>query len=130
MPATKATWFHLVSIGLPNGDDIRPGDQVQAIEAWGYPQPFDNVTTDDMRWARDAARQGSYRHDPRSHEWFGYPLARHLELDPDADRKKLNAILRIWLANVVLELESRKGSDRHEHQYFVPGNWNEDRDAD
>jgi hypothetical protein len=130
MPATKATWFHLVSIGLPNGDDIRPGDQVQAIEAWGYPQPFDNVTTDDMRWARDAARQGSYRHDPRSHEWFGYPLARHLELDPDADRKKLNAILRIWLANVVLELESRKGSDRHEHQYVVPGNWNEDRDAD
>ena len=79
MPATKATWFQLVSIGLPNGDDIPPGDQVQAIEAWDYPQPFDNVTTDDMRWARDAARQGSYRHDPRSHEWFGYPLARRLE---------------------------------------------------
>ena len=66
MPATKATLFQLVSIGLPNGDDTRHGDQVQAIEAWDYPQPFDNVTTDDMRSARDAARQGSYRHDPRS----------------------------------------------------------------
>ena len=25
----------------------------QAVEAWDYSQPFDNVASDDMRWMRD-----------------------------------------------------------------------------
>jgi hypothetical protein len=44
--------------------------------------------------------------------------------------KKLNAILRIWHANGVLAVESRKDGLRHERQYVVPGNWNEKSGAD
>jgi hypothetical protein len=55
-------------------------------------------------------------------------LAKHLGLDPEADRKKLNAVLRTWYANGVLAVETRKDGLRHERQYVVPGNWNEEVD--
>ena len=71
----------------------------QAVEAWDYPQPFDNVASDDMRWMRDEVRHQKYRYDPRSPDWVGLALAKHLGLDPRADCKKLNAILRAWYAN-------------------------------
>jgi hypothetical protein len=124
-PPGKATWVHLVSVELPNGDGLHPGDQVQAVEAWDYPQPFDGVTTADMHWMRETVRQSNYRHDPRSPEWVGYPLAERLRLDAfnPGDRKKLNSILRAWFANGVLALEIRKDGIRHERQYVVAGPW-------
>jgi len=36
----------------------------QAVEAWDYSQPFDNVASDDMRWMRDEVRHQKYRYDP------------------------------------------------------------------
>jgi hypothetical protein len=52
-----------------------------------------------MRWMREEVRHQKYRYDPRSPDWVGLALAKHLGLDPRADRKKLNAILRAWYAN-------------------------------
>jgi hypothetical protein len=129
VPPGKATWLHLVSVGLPNGDADHPGDQVQAVELWDYPQPFDNVTVDDMRWIREEVRRRDHRFDPRSHDWVGLALTKRLGLDPEADRKKLNAILRAWYANGVLAVEPRKDGLRHERQFVVPGNWNEEPNA-
>jgi hypothetical protein len=126
VPASKATWLKLISVELPNGSGIRPGDSVQALEAWDYPQPFDDVTADDMRWVRERARKGNYRADPRSPEWIGLAVAKHLDLDPEADRKKINILLRTWIANGVLAVETRKDDARHERQYVVPGPWEDD----
>jgi hypothetical protein len=127
-PPGKATWVHLVDVELPNGDSLQPGDHVQTIEAWDYPQPFDNVTADDMRWIRETTRQRDYRYDSRSPDWVGLPLAERLRLDPDnpGDRRRLNAILRIWLTNGVLAIETRKDEARRERQYVVPGQWKEE----
>ena len=130
MPAAKATWLRLVSIELPNGDADRAGDQVQAVEAWDYPQPFDGVTADDMRWMREEVRRREYRRDARSPDWVGLALAKRLGLDPEADRVKINPILRTWFANGVLAVDPRKDGSRHERQYVVPGSWNEEPDAD
>jgi hypothetical protein len=127
-PPGKATWVRLVSIGLPNGLDDRPGDQVQAIEAWDYPQPFDNVTADDMRWMRETVRHQDYRYNAQSPDWVGRPLADRLGLDADddGDRKRLIAILKTWLANGALALEIRKDETRRDRQFVIPGAWNEE----
>jgi hypothetical protein len=126
-PPGKAAWRRLVDVELPNGDDVQPGDHVQAVESWDYPQPLDNVTAGDMRWMREAVRQHSYRFDARSPDWVGIPLAQRLNLNAaePADRKKLNSVLRVWFANGVLAVETRKDGIRHERQYVVPGAWNE-----
>jgi hypothetical protein len=127
-PPGKATWIHLASVELPNGDDYRPGDRVQAAEPWDYPQPFDDITVSDMRWMRETVRKGDYRREARSPEWVGLPLIEHLGLDPDdtGDRKKVGAILKTWFANGVLATEERKDSKRRKKQFVVPGPWNEE----
>jgi hypothetical protein len=40
-----------------------------------------------MRWMREEVRHQKYRYDPRSPDWVELALARHLGLDPRADRK-------------------------------------------
>ena len=60
---------------------------------------------------------------------IGRTLAKHLGLDPRADCKKLNAILRAWYANGLLAAEIHKDGVRHERKYVVSGNWNDDPDA-
>jgi hypothetical protein len=61
-----------------------------------------------MRWMREEVRHQKYRYDPRSPDWVGLALAKHLGLDPRADRKELNAILRAWYANGVLAAEIQR----------------------
>jgi hypothetical protein len=127
-PPGKATWIHLASIELPNGDGDRPGDHVQAAEPWDYPQPFDNVTTNDMHWMRESVRNGNYRREPRSPDWVGLPLLKHLKLDSDdrGDRKKVSAILKTWFDNGVLATEEREDEHRHKKDFVIPGPWNDD----
>jgi AAA domain-containing protein/bifunctional DNA primase/polymerase-like protein len=128
-PPGKATWIHLASVELPNGDDHRPGDHVQAAEPWDYPQPFDDVTAADMQWMREAVRSGNYRTSPRSPDWIGLPLIEHLGLDSDdkGDRKKVGAILKTWFANGVLATEEREDKERHKRPFVVPGPWKEEQ---
>jgi hypothetical protein len=130
-PPGKATWIHLTSVELPNGDDNRPGDHVQAAEHWDYPKPFDNITPTDMRWMRETVRTGDYRREPRSPEWVGLPLLEHLNLDSDdkGDRKKVGAVLKTWFDNGVLATEERKDDKRRPKQFVIPGPWNEDATA-
>ena len=109
-PPGKATWAHLVSVELPNSDGARPADNVQAAEAWDYPQAFDGVSADDMRWAREEVQRKARRTSSRSPDWFGYALATRLGLnvgDPNnperdlserGDRKRVLAIIKTWLA--------------------------------
>jgi hypothetical protein len=128
VPAGKAIWIRLASVELPNSEGLKPGDSVQVVEAWDYPQPFDNVTVEDMHWMRGAVRQGSYRASPRSPNWVGCLLAARLGLDVNdpGDRRRLNSILRIWFANGVLAVETRTDAQRHSREYVIPGQWKED----
>src|SRR5258708_3567823 len=82
----------------------------------GIPRSRRQRYPDDMRWIEEVRHQ-NYRYDPRSPDWVGLALAKHLGLDPRADRKKLNAILRAWYANGVLAAESqRRGAPRAERR--------------
>lgn len=119
-PPGKATWVHLVSVELPNGD------HVQAVEAWNYPEAFDVVTAEDVHWIREEVRRKEYRYDFRSSEWVGYPVAERFKLNPGGpgDRKRLNAILRGWFATGVLAVETHRDDRRRDKQFVVPGEWN------
>jgi hypothetical protein len=91
----------------------------QAGEAWDYPQPFDNVIPTTCAGCVRKVRHQKYRYDPRSPDWVVLALAKHLGLDPRADRKKLNAVLRAWYANSVLAAEiQRRGCATSGNTWF------------
>ena len=113
-PPGKATWVHLVSVELPNGDGARPGDNVQAVEAWDYPQAFDGVTTDDMRWAREQVRRKAHRTQPGARRSgsahaladrlgldIGDPETAHAsrDLDERGNRRRITTVIKTWLDN-------------------------------
>jgi AAA domain/Bifunctional DNA primase/polymerase, N-terminal len=138
-PPGKATWVHLISIDLPNKEGMLPGDKVQAAEPWTYPQPFDGVTPNDMRWAREEVRHTHYRTAPNSPAWFGYAVAKRLGMDigdhgnsadwslsEKGNRKRVASILRTWIDRGVLSKEKREDeAQRKEFEFFIPGNWDE-----
>jgi hypothetical protein len=136
-PPGKASWVHLISMDLPNSDGMLPGDKVQAAEPWNYPQPFDGVTPDDMRWAREEVRRNPYRTAANSPAWFGYAVAKRLGIyigDPGmvrdqsekGNRKRVTTIIKTWVDRGVLSKETREdGAQRKEFEFFIPGNWNE-----
>jgi hypothetical protein len=93
-----------------------------------YPQPFDNVTPTSCTGCLAKYAIRKYRYDQRSPDWVGLALAKHLGLDPRADRKKLNAKPRALYANSVLAPEiQRRVAPRAES--MAPRNWTDDRDA-
>jgi hypothetical protein len=121
-PLGKAKWLKLVVENLPNGD------LVACSSPWTPPDPFKNITATDMELARTLARTGAYRSDRRSPEWFGYALAKQLNLtvshDGHTDPKDLvsiQSILKKWLENKVLDIEKRKDDGRKERSFIIPG---------
>jgi len=76
-----------------------------------------------MRWMREEVRHQKYRYDPRSPDWVGLAPAKHLGLDPRADRKKLNAIR----ASVYWQ---RKSKDGGAPRAEIPGSWKLEHDPD
>jgi RecA-family ATPase len=121
-PLGKAKWIKLVVENLANGD------AVAVASPWTPPDPFKNITATDMELARTLARTGAYRSDRRSPEWFGYALAKQLNLtvshDGNTDPKDLasvQSILKKWLENKVLAIEKRKDDGRKERSFIIPG---------
>jgi hypothetical protein len=98
-PPDKATWFHLVSVPLPNGDNV------QALEDWKFPALFDGISVEDTEWVRELVRLKPYRCDSRSDQWLGIEVAKrlHLNVNAKADCTRINKIIGVWLSNSVFK---------------------------
>jgi hypothetical protein len=127
-PPSKAKWFHLANVDIGNATTEQPSDQVQAAERWEYPSAFEDLSIEHIHFMRDEVRRQSYRTDPRSVNWVGKPLIKHLGLNPtdQADRKRASEILKTWFANGVLAPEVRMDEHRHEKEFVIPGNWRDE----
>lgn len=121
-PPQQATWYHLVSVPLANGDDIG------VPEAWKFPGAFDGISVGHMHRARTIASQGNYRKSSQATDWIGKPVAEMLGLDPDdpADRKRVSKILKTWFDNGVLTTEDRPDENRRPRPFVVPGSWKDE----
>jgi RecA-family ATPase len=120
-PHENSLWFRHKSIILPNGDDVG------IVVPFHFPNAFDNVSTDHIHKVRERARNGQYRADPRADPWIGQAVAEVLDLDVEADCKRIKIILKGWYANGVLKRVDRErgAGDRHKVVFVEPGEWTE-----
>ena len=127
-PAEDAQWFRLASQNVDNatgqddpyGDE---GDSVGVVTRWTPPDAFDGVTTDHLRQVQHAVAAGTWKESSQANNWVGIAVAEVMGLDADknakADRARINALLRQWIASGALRLVERRCPDKRENKKFV-----------
>jgi hypothetical protein len=116
----RATWYMLESVPLGNGDDVG------VVVPWKWPDPFDGVTTNDLRAAQNAVSQGGpWRANHQARTWVGIAIAAALHLDAKRHRARIKEMLDTWIKNGMFVLVEGKGDDRHPTQFIEVGTWAE-----
>jgi hypothetical protein len=115
MPPDKATWFHLVSVPLPNGDNV------QALEDWKFPSLFEGISVEDTEWVRELVRQQPYRADSKAAKWLGIEVAKRLKLNVNEknDCKRINTLIGVWLNNSVFKKVELLDDTRRKRMFYA-----------
>jgi hypothetical protein len=126
-PPEKATWMRLASVALANGDNV------QAVEAWSYPDAGHGAPPEITAWARGEVARKAYRTSARASDWFGYALAAKLGLSvgqhhekrsarESAHRERVHAVITsLETTGAIARGMRRDPAQRREAEYFCPG---------
>lgn len=118
-PPDKSDWYHLASVDLGNGDNVG------VVERWIPPDLTAGFTVDDLKAVQKAVAAGSWRENIRSPEWVGNAVANALELDlgEPPNRKRIKAMLALWLREGVLMVVEKKDEKRMPRTFVEVGEW-------
>jgi hypothetical protein len=118
--ADKSDWFRLASVVLPNGYMGGPGDSVGVVTTWQWPDPLAGMTGADFDKVAASIRAGKWRESPQALKWAGRAVAEALDLNADnrADKAKILAMLKVWLAAGSLVVVEGK-DEKREIRKFV-----------
>ena len=102
-PAGDNSWRKMISVELPNGDNVG------VVEQWQWPDAFADVTASDLGRVQARLKEGEHRENVRSTMWAGHVVAEVLELDAsDAGvRAKIKHLLKTWIENKELRVVER-----------------------
>jgi hypothetical protein len=125
-PIGKAHWVKIETENLPNGDEVA------CATLWKPPNPFDGVTVHDLKVVQRLVQGGAFRTDSQSKQWLGWWMAenlhhlnittRHSDRPRDkAEVARLNSILKTWLKNGALAIETRQDEHRKSRDFFAIG---------
>lgn len=124
-------WFKKVGVGLGNGNDEGPEDNVAAVEGYRPPDAFGGLSVAQLRYVQQMI--DTHPDDSREHisspKWVGRVIADALSLSIDlpSDKSRVQLFLRTWLDNGILETEVRnvRGEGK---KFVVVGRWVEEDD--
>jgi hypothetical protein len=118
-PIGDSTWRKMVSVDLPNGDNVG------VVEPWSWPDAFSDISVEDLRRVQRAIHGGEWREDVRSKTWAGNAVAEALELDiKDASvRSKVKTLISTWVANDALRVVEHADKSRHMRSFVRVGEW-------
>ena len=116
-PTSDSSWRQMRSVDLPNGDNV------QVVEPWDWPDPFSDVTVEDLAAVKNSLGAEQCRTDVRSKSWFGHAVADVLELDisEPAVKSKVKQLMNIWVENKEFEIyEEYDPKSRKKFNYIRP----------
>jgi len=116
-PAGKRIWRRMASV------DLGQGDQVGVCEAWTYPDTFDGFTSQDLRRVQRALDGIEARFSSQTDDWAGVIVADVLDLDADADKKRITRMIAAWLKSGALRKVKIKDANRIERPVIEVGEW-------
>lgn len=122
----KATWHRMIGVDLGNGGDA-PGDHVGVVTSWTWPDPFEDVTANDLFAVQKAIDGGQWRENPQASEWAGKAVAEVLSLDLEdkGAKSKVKGLLATWLKSGALVRVVGTDEGRRERPMIEVGKWAE-----
>jgi hypothetical protein len=122
-----AEWYEFVGIGLGNGDDTGPEDNVGALQRWEAPDSFGGCTARHLLNVQreiDAKPDKARKHSA-SPMWVGKLVAYVLDLNPDRqeDKARIKKMVETWCANGALRTVMRSDGNRDEREFVEVGQW-------
>jgi hypothetical protein len=119
-PPEKSEWFHIASQPLGNGGLV-DGDYVGVATRWEWPSPLDGLSVSDLRAVQDRIAKGEHAANVQAANWAGLAVAEVLALDADnaVEKARIKSLLRTWIANGALRMETRHNPRTGRDQQFV-----------
>lgn len=110
-PTADADWFRIVGVALANGDNVG------VVEPWKWPDPFEGITAANLLSVQRAVDGKNLRQNIQASDWIGKTIANvlHLDLNYQAHKAKIKALLKTWIANGALrvaQFPDAKGTPR------------------
>lgn len=119
-PPDKGEWFHIVSQGLGNGAG-GPQDMVGVAVPWQWPNALDGLSVADLRKVQERISEGEHAANVQATNWAGYAVAEALGIDisDKAAKERVKSLLRTWIANKALRVETRRNGAKGRDQDFI-----------
>ena len=116
-PNTDSTWRQMVSVELPNGDNVG------VAEPWKWPDPFTDISAADLLRVQRLIGEGEYRENSRSKDWAGSVVADVLDQDVSDPyvRTKIKGVIDTWVKNGALRIVELPDKTRHMRKYIRSG---------
>ena len=130
-PAERATWYHLASVNLDNGDEDNDADDVGVVTPWEWPDASKNLSHDNIRTIQKAIAAGKWRGDIRATEWAGHAVAQALGWNKDdkATKEKARGVLQKLIRDGFLRVMLGPDDRRKPKQFVVVGKQTEQFEA-
>lgn len=115
-------WRQLISIDMDNGGGLT-SDLVGVVASWEPPGLFAGVTVHDTAEVQRLVDLGEYRLDVQAKQWVGLAVGEAMSWDStDKDvRKKIKAMVDVWISNGILVVEHRPDAKREMKSFVVSG---------
>lgn len=125
--AAHAEWYKFEGVGMGNGDDRGPEDNMGALNRWYPPDTFAGVSSRQLLHIQQMmqSRPDACRKHSMSPLWAGKLVALVLDrnLDDEKDRKAIKKMLSVWLSNGALRTVERRDDKREVKEYLEVGKW-------
>lgn len=126
-PAQQAEWYEFVGVGLGNGDEHGPEDNIGALQRWSPPDLFAGVTAYQLLKIQELINDHpeNARYHSASTRWVGKQVAFVLDRDP-LDKAEAAAIKRMvdkWISTGALRKVEKPDQKREPKEWVEVGQW-------
>lgn len=125
--AQAAEWYEFVGIGLGNGDDTGPEDNIGALQRWTPPDVFGGVTAYQLLKIQEliSDQPDKARKHSQSTYWVGKIVAYVLDrnLDDPSEVTAIKRMVGIWIATGALRTVERLDAKREPKEFVEVGKW-------
>lgn len=122
-PAGKRQWVRMATV------DLGQGDTVGVAAPWEWPDDFDGVSVRDLLAVQNIVDKRTQDGSPprfsdqSGFDWVGHIVAEVLDMDHEADKKKIKRILAKWIENGALIKGQFLDAKRMKRPCIEVGEW-------